>query len=203
VGLCKIIAEESVATGVRRVVALTGPRALQRIRDSENLLKELMGHLKTTQPEDLPRRVTALQEELREAKKQLEAETSKSVAENAEELFTSAEEVGGVKIIAQKTDLTNRDTLREFIDRLRGKGRSVAIVLGSASDGKVALTAAVSKDLVQRGISAADCVRTAAKIVGGGGGGRPDLAEAGGKHPEKLAEAIAEGAKFYRLKLGA
>ncbi len=151
----------------------------------------------------MPRRLVALQDELREAKKQLEAETSKSVAENAEELFAKAEEVGGVKIIAQKTDLTNRDTLREFIDRLRGKGRSVAIVLGSASDGKVALTAAVSKDLVQRGISAADCVRTAAKIVGGGGGGRPDLAEAGGKHPEKLAEAIAEGAKFYRLKLDA
>jgi alanyl-tRNA synthetase len=203
VGICKVVSEESVATGVRRVVALTGPRALQKIRDAENLLKNLMGHLKTTQVEDLPRRVVALQDELREAKKKLEAETSKSVAENAEELFTRAEEVGGVKIIAQKTDLTNRDTLREFIDRLRGKGRSVAIVLGSESDGKVALTAAVSKDLVQRGISAADCVRTAAKIVGGGGGGRPDLAEAGGKHPEKLAEAIAEGAKFYRLKLGA
>lgn len=203
VGLCKIVSEESVATGVRRVVALTGPRALQRIRDTENLLKDLMGHLKATQPEDLPRRVAALQDELREAKRQLDAQTSKSVAENAEELFTSAEEIGGVKIIAQKTEVTNRDTLREFIDRLRGKGRSVAIVLGSASDGKVALTAAVSKDLVERGISAADCVRTAAKIVGGGGGGRPDLAEAGGKHPEKLAEAIAEGAKFYRLKLGA
>ncbi len=136
-------------------------------------------------------------------KKQLEAQTSESVAEAAEELFAKAEEVGGVKIIAQTTDVTNRDTLREFIDRLRGKGRSVAIVLGSATDGKVALTAAVSKDLVQRGISASDSVRTAAKIVGGGGGGRPDLAEAGGKHPEKLAEAIAEGAKFYRLKLGA
>jgi alanyl-tRNA synthetase len=203
VGFCKIVSEESVATGVRRVVAMTGPRALQRIRDTENLLKELMGQLKSTQPEDLPRRLTALQDELRDVKKQLEAQTSESVAEVAEELFAKAEEVGGVKIIAQTTDVTNRDTLREFIDRLRGKGRSVAIVLGSASDGKVALTAAVSKDLVQRGISASDCVRTAAKIVGGGGGGRPDLAEAGGKHPEKLAEAIAEGAKFYRLKLGA
>ena len=121
----------------------------------------------------------------------------------AEDLFDKAEEVGGVKIIARATDLTNRETLREFIDRLRGKGRSVAILLGSATDGKVSLTAAVSKDLVARGISASDCVRTAAKIVGGGGGGRPDLAEAGGKHPEKLADAIAEGAKFYRLKLGA
>jgi alanyl-tRNA synthetase len=203
VGFCKIVSEEPVAKGVRRVVAMTGPRALQRIRDTENLLKELVGLMKTPQPEDLPRRIVALQDELRDVKKQLEAQTSESVAEVAEELFAQAEEVGGAKIIARATDVTNRETLREFIDRLRGKGRSVAILLGSATDGKVSLTAAVSKDLVQRGISASDCVRTAAKIVGGGGGGRPDLAEAGGKNPDKLAEAIAEGAKFYRLKLGA
>jgi alanyl-tRNA synthetase len=203
VGFCKVVSEEPVAKGVRRVVAMTGPRALQRIRDTENLLKELVGLLKTPQPEDLPRRITALQDELRDVKKQLDARTSESVAEVAEELFAKAEDVGGVKIIARATDVTNRETLREFIDRLRGKGRSVAILLGSATDGKVSLTAAVSKDLVQRGISASDCVRAAAKIVGGGGGGRPDLAEAGGKHPEKLGDAIAEGAKFYRLKLGA
>jgi alanyl-tRNA synthetase len=201
VGFLKIVSEEPVAKGVRRVVAMTGPRALQRVRDTENLLKELVSLLKTPQPEDLPRRVAVLQEELREAKKQLEAQTSQSVAGIAEELFEQAEDVGGVKIIARDTDVTNRETLREFIDRLRGKGRSVAILLGSKSDGKVALTAAVSKDLISRGVSASDAVRAAAKVVGGGGGGRPDLAEAGGKHPEKLADAIAEGAAYYRSKL--
>ncbi|HEV3301960.1 MAG TPA: alanine--tRNA ligase [Planctomycetaceae bacterium] len=201
VGFLKIVSEEPVAKGVRRVVAMTGPRALQRVRDTENLLKELVLLLKTPQPEDLPRRVAVLQDELREAKKQLEAQTSQSVAGIAEELFEQAEEVGGVKIIARDTEVTNRETLREFIDRLRGKGRSVAILLGSKSDGKVALTAAVSKDLISRGVSASDAVRAAAKVVGGGGGGRPDLAEAGGKHPEKLADAIAEGAAYYRSKL--
>jgi alanyl-tRNA synthetase len=201
VGFLKIVSEEPVAKGVRRVVAMTGPRALQRVRDTENLLKELVALLKTPQPEDLPRRVAVLQEELREAKKQLEAQTSQSVAGIAEELFAQAEDVGGVKIIARDTDVTNRETLREFIDRLRGKGRSVAILLGSKSDGKVSLTAAVSKDLISRGVSASDAVRAAAKVVGGGGGGRPDLAEAGGKHPEKLADAIAEGAAYYRSKL--
>jgi alanyl-tRNA synthetase len=201
VGFLKIVSEEPVAKGVRRVVAMTGPRALQRVRDTENLLKELVSLLKTPQPEDLPRRVAVLQEELREAKKQLEAQTSQSVAGIAEELFEQAEDVGGVKIIARDTDVTNRETLREFIDRLRGKGRSVAILLGSKSDGKVSLTAAVSKDLISRGVSASDAVRAAAKVVGGGGGGRPDLAEAGGKHPEKLADAIAEGAAYYRSKL--
>ncbi|HEV7999437.1 MAG TPA: alanine--tRNA ligase [Planctomycetaceae bacterium] len=201
VGFLKIVSEEPVAKGVRRVVAMTGPRALQRVRDAENLLKELVTLLKTPQPEDLPRRVAVLQEELREAKKQLEAQTSQSVAGIAEELFEQAEDVGGVKIIARDTDVTNRDTLREFIDQLRGKGRPVAILLGSKADGKVALTAAVSKDLISRGLSASDAVRAAAKVVGGGGGGRPDLAEAGGKHPEKLADAIAEGAAYYRSKL--
>jgi alanyl-tRNA synthetase len=201
VGFLKIVSEEPVAKGVRRVVAMTGPRALQRVRDTENLLKELVSLLKTPQPEDLPRRVAVLQEELREAKKQLDAQTSQSVAGIAEELFQQAEDVGGVKIIARDTEVTNRETLREFIDRLRGKGRSVAILLGSKSDGKVALTAAVSKDLISRGVSASDAVRAAAKVVGGGGGGRPDLAEAGGKHPEKLADAIAEGAAYYRSKL--
>jgi len=201
VGFLKIVSEEPVAKGVRRVVAMTGPRALQRVRDTENLLKELVLLLKTPQPEDLPRRVAVLQEELREAKKQLEAQTSQSVAGIAEELFEQAEDVGGVKIIARDTEVTNRETLREFIDRLRGKGRSVAILLGSKSDGKVALTAAVSKDLISRGVSASDAVRAAARVVGGGGGGRPDLAEAGGKHPEKLADAIAEGAAYYRSKL--
>jgi alanyl-tRNA synthetase len=201
VGFLKIVSEEPVAKGVRRVVAMTGPRALQRVRETENLLKELVALLKTPQPEDLPRRVAVLQEELREAKKLLEAQTSQSVAGIAEELFEQAEDVGGVKIIARDTEVTNRETLREFIDLLRGKGSPVAILLGSKADGKVALTAAVSKDLIARGISASDAVRAAAKVVGGGGGGRPDLAEAGGKHPEKLADAIAEGAAYYRSKL--
>jgi len=201
VGFCKIVAEEPVAKGVRRVVAMTGPRALQRIRDTENLLKELVTLMKTRQPEDLPRRITVLQDELRELKKKLDAQTSQSVAEVADEFLAQAEQVGGVKIIARSTEVTNRDTLREFIDRLRGKGGPVAILLGSAADGKVALTAAVSKELIGRGLSASDCVRAAAKIVGGGGGGRPDLAEAGGKNPEKLAEALTEGAQYYRSKL--
>ena len=121
VGFCKIVSEEPVAKGVRRVVAMTGPRALQRIRDAENLLHELVGLLKTPQPEDLPCRVAALQEELREAKKLLNAQTSQSVAGVADDLFAKAEDVGGVKIIAHDTEVTNRDTLREFIDRLRGR----------------------------------------------------------------------------------
>jgi alanyl-tRNA synthetase len=200
VGICKIVAEEPVAKGVRRIVALTGPRALERIREAENLIKELGGLLKAP-PEELPRRVASLQDEVRDLKKQLGAQTAKSVAAVADEFFDQGEDVGGVKIIARATDVTQRETLRELIDLLRGKGRPVAILLGSALDGKAALTAAVSKDLIPRGISASDCVRAAAKAVDGSGGGRPDLAEAGGKKPENLPQAINEGANYYRSKL--
>jgi alanyl-tRNA synthetase len=203
VGLCKIIAEEPVAKGVRRVVAMTGPRALQRIRDIETLQKEMSVLLKTPQAADMPRRISALLDELHGVKKELAAHTTKSLGGTAEAFFSTAEEVGDVKIITQTTNIADRDTLRELIDQIRANHAKVAILIGSAIDGKVALTAAVSKDLTQRGVSASDCVRVAAKIVGGGGGGRPDLAEAGGKNPEKLPQALAAGAEYYRSKLTA
>jgi len=201
VGLCKIISEEPVAKGVRRITALTGPRALANIRETENLLKELVVQLKTPQPQDLPRRIAVLQDELRTAKRELAKQSSQSVSGVVDELIQAADEIGGVRIITHLSDSGSRDTLRDFADQLRGKVDSVALLLGTAVDGKVALTAAVSKDLVKRGIKASDCIKVAAKLVGGGGGGRPDLAEAGGKNPDKLPEALAAGAEFYREKL--
>jgi alanyl-tRNA synthetase len=200
VGLCKISHEEPVAKGVRRVTALTGAKALHRIRETEDVLRELVALLKTPQPEDLPRRVQVLQDELRAARRELDQQATQSVAGTVDELIAAAETVGGVRIISHQAD-AKRDTLRDFVDQLRAKSGPVAIVLGTVEDGKVALTAAVSKDLIARGLSASDCVKTAAKIVGGGGGGRPDMAEAGGRFPDKLPEALAAGAKYYREKL--
>ena len=202
VGLCKIIGEEPVAKGVRRITAFTGPRALGKIRDTENLLKELVRLLKTPQPEDLPRRVAVLQKELNEAKQSLAKQTRHSVAGVVEELYANAEQVAGVKIITHLVPDGTREMLRDFADQLRMKG-TAAILLGAVVDGKVALTAAVSKELIQRGVTANDCIKVSAKIAGGGGGGRPDLAEAGGKNPGKLTAALAEGANFYRDRLQA
>ncbi|HUG89267.1 MAG TPA: alanine--tRNA ligase, partial [Planctomycetaceae bacterium] len=202
VGLCKITSEEPVAKGVRRITALTGQKALERLRETEDILKELQSLLKTTQPAELPQRVTALQDELREAKRELAKQTSRSVADVVDDLIAAAETVGSTKIIAHAPEGARRDTLREYIDQIRSKTRSAAILLGTVEDGKVALTAAVTKDLLERGIKASDCVKAAAKLVGGGGGGRPDMAEAGGRFPDKLPEALAEGARFYREALG-
>ena len=198
VGLCKIVAEEAVGTGVRRLTALTGAKALARIREEEALLTRTAALLKAPRPEDIPRRIETLQNELRAAKKSLAEQTRKSVAAIVDELLSAAEEVSGVKLIGYAPENSTRDMLRELADRLRSGKQPVALILGGAIDGKASLLAAVSKDLVKQGLKAGDAVKAAAAKVGGGGGGRPDLAEAGGKHPEGLPEALEAGLEVYR-----
>ncbi len=201
VGFCKITSEEPVAKGVRRITALTGPRALERIRETEDLLDEMVKLLKTPQPSDLPRRVEVLQQELRDANQALAKQSSQSVAGTIDELLAAAEEVDGVKIVACVPENGTREVLRDYADQLRSKNIPIAIVLGAEVDGKAALLTCVSKGLIERGVKASDCIKVAAKVAGGGGGGRPDMAEAGGKKPENLEQAVDEGAKFYREKL--
>ncbi len=203
VGLFKIVGDEPVAKGVRRVTALTGPKALQRIRETEDVLKRLMALLKTPRPDELTRRVESLLAEVKEARRQMSQVASQTAQSLAEQLVQSAETVNGVAVVAHQLDGADRETMRELVDQIRAKAGQAAILLGTVRDGKVALTAAVSKDLAKQGVNAAECVRTAAKVVGGGGGGRPDMAEAGGKLPEKLPEALKAGADYYRSKLQA
>ena len=198
IGLCKIVNEEPVAKGVRRITAVTGHKALQRVRESENLLKELVALMKTPQPEDLPRRIAVLQDELRDAKKALAQHSAQSITGLVDELIEQAEEVDGVKIITHRAENLDRDELREFADQLREKHPTTAVLLAAEIDGKVALTAAISKSLKDRGLNASNCVKQAAKVVGGGGGGRPDLAEAGGRFADKIDEALQAAAQCYR-----
>ena len=202
VGLCRIVSEEPVAKGVRRVVALTGQKALASVRESEELLKEIAGALKAPQPKDVPRRVAQLQEEVKQLKQQLAAHAKASVADAIGDLLASAETVGDTRIICSRVEEADRETLRDYADQIRKQSKSAAILLAAEIDGKVALLAAVSKDLVAQGVKAGDCVREAAKVVGGGGGGRPDLAEAGGKDPSRIDDALAAAQLFYRTKLG-
>ncbi|HID21561.1 MAG TPA: alanine--tRNA ligase, partial [Planctomycetaceae bacterium] len=183
VGLCKIIGDEPVAKGVRRITALTGPKALERIRATEDLLQRLATLLKTPQPDDLPRRVEMLLEELRQAKRAMTQVASQSMESLADDLVAQAERVNGVAIVTHAVERADRETLRELVDHVRAKAGEAAVLVGTVIDGKVALTAAVSREPAKQGLSAAECVRRAAKVVGGGGGGRPDMAEAGGKQP--------------------
>ncbi|QDT35460.1 alanine--tRNA ligase [Thalassoglobus polymorphus] len=198
VGVFRIESEENVAAGVRRIVASTGKKALERIRDQEELLKEVAQQLKAPQFEDLPRKVSLLQDELKTLKQQLTQFTKASVKDAVSHLLENAEQVGDAKVVCHHLKDVDRETLREYADQLRQKGKSIAVLLGAEIDGKVALLAAVSKDLVKQGVKAGDCVREAAKIVGGGGGGRPDLAEAGGKDASKIDSALVKGAEIYK-----
>ena len=201
VGMCRLIRDELVAAGVRRITCFTGPKALARIRETESLVRDAAALVKA-QPDELLRKIESLQSELRDAKKELAKHTVASLSDMAAQLVAKAETIGGVKLIVHHAVDCPRDALKDFVDRIREKAPSCAILLGLEHEGKAAFISAVSKDvLVSKGLSASDCVKTAAKICGGGGGGRPDLAEAGGKDPSKILEALEAGAAYCRGKL--
>lgn len=202
VGFCKVVSEESVAKGVRRVTAYTGPKATQKIRADENLLKEVALAVKAPRLEDAPQRVGALLDELRELKKELQKQSSQSAATLVETLLAAAAKVGETTVVTALVEAADTDAIRGLIDQIRRKSPSAAVLIGSVSDGKVILIAGLSQDLVAKKLNASDWVKAAAKAVGGGGGGRPDLAQAGGKSPEKLGQAIEDGKKYLLEKLG-
>ncbi len=199
VGLCRITSEEPVAKGVRRITAITGPKALQKGRETDELVAQLQRQLKATQPADLITRVDALQQEVRSLNRQIAELTASVVSDAIGELAETAETVGGVKIIARKLSGVSREALRDYVDQLRDKHSPIAVVLGAEIDGRVALIAAVSKPLVKdKNLHAGNAVKQAALVAGGSGGGRPDMAEAGAKLVEKLDEAVLAGASCFR-----
>ncbi len=202
IGLCRITSEEPVAKGVRRITAVTGPLALQKGRQADDLLRRLQRLLKAPKASDLPDRVAALQDQLRTLKTQLAELTSASVAESLEHIVADGEQVDGILLVGRRIEGASRDMLRDYADQLRERHSPIALILGSEIDGKVALIAAVTKSLVkERGLNAGQAVRAAAQAAGGGGGGRPDLAEAGARQTDRLPDAIAAGLAAYREQL--
>ena len=189
IGLFKVTDEGAVASGVRRIEAVTGAPALAHVGREEAALRESAGLLKIP-PLELPRRLATLLEDQKRLEKQLAQLESKLARSQAQDLVASARQVAGVPVLAARLDGLDPDGLRSVMDTLRDRLPSGVIVLGSAVDGKVSLVAAVSKDLMKR-FPAGRLVQEVAKVVGGGGGGRPDLAQAGGKDPSKLDDALA------------
>jgi len=189
VGLFKIVGEESVAAGTRRITALTGRGALAHVRKAEALLHETAAALKVPVTE-LPQRVEAMAKELRTLRKQASAGTKSGVS--VETLLADAVEQAGIRVVAAEVPGANANILREHIDQLRRKASPIAVMLGCREGEKVLLVAGISRELEQKGASAVEWVRDAAHLIGGSGGGRADMAQAGGKHPDKLPEALAE-----------
>ena len=194
IGLVKIIHEESVSAGTRRVVAITGRRALERFQQAEATLTDLANTLKVPVP-DLPSRLNSLTKELKALKRQ--AATNKPDI-SIDELLNSAEEVDGVRIVIADTKGCDAAAMRQCIDQLRRKASPIAVLLGSSDNGKVTLVAGISREVESKGVSAGSWIREPASLVGGRGGGRPDLAQAGGKLSTKLPEALARAKQEIR-----
>jgi alanyl-tRNA synthetase len=172
---------------VRRIEALTGPEAVRTVRFHDRVLHETAGLLRAA-TEAVPGAVAALQDKARQAAKAGSANGAVDVSS----LASRAGPVDGAVVLAEVVEAPDAKALLDLADRVKGKlGESAAVVLGCAVDGRVHLVASVAPALVQRGVKAGAIVREAAQIAGGGGGGRDTMAQAGGRDPEKLGDAIA------------
>jgi len=188
IGVLKIVSEESVAAGVRRIEAVTGIGALEHYQHQANTLRELAGRLNVGEDSVLAS-VEKLTQTARNLEKELEAQKRKGALNQLDELFAQAKTIKGVKVVYGEVGNVDRDGLRQLVDSLRQKLGSGVVVLGMPEDGKVALIAGVTKDLTAK-VHAGKLIQALAKQVGGSGGGRPDLAEAGGKDTSALKNAL-------------
>jgi alanyl-tRNA synthetase len=186
IGLVRVVGEESVSAGTRRVTAVTGMKALERFRDAENSLAEAASTLKVP-PAELPSRLASIMKEVRELKK---SKPTAAKGASVEELLSSAADVGGTRVVVASLGAADAAEMRQAIDLLRRKASPIAVLLAAADGEKVTLVAGISRELEARGISAGNWIKGAASAVGGKGGGRPDLAQAGGKLVDKIDEAL-------------
>ncbi|MBO7708386.1 MAG: alanine--tRNA ligase [Thermoguttaceae bacterium] len=200
IGLCKIVSDESVSAGTRRITAVTGAGALDRVRKMESTVLSLAGQLKV-KADDVLSRITALLAEQKKLAKEIET-LKRQNGVSADELLAGAEKAGGVDAVLKVLKDQDAGALRDVIDAIRQKSKRTAVLLANVDEknGKATLFAAFSKDLVADGYNAVDWVKAAAKKVQGGGGGRPDLAQAGGKNPAGAADAIAEAKAWLESK---
>ena len=194
VGLFRFRAETGVASGIRRVEAVTGEGALNWVRQRERVLKD-MGRILKGSEEDALERLEKLLSRQHELEKQLDQLQSQLAVSQSDDLASHVRQTNGVNVIASRVEGVDQKALREMADTLRDKHHPAVVVLGATNGAKVSLLAAVSKDLVQQ-YHAGKIIKAIAPLVGGGGGGRPDFAQAGGKDPTRLDEALQ---KVYEL----
>ncbi|MDH3388684.1 MAG: alanine--tRNA ligase, partial [Gammaproteobacteria bacterium] len=199
IGLFKIVLETGIASGIRRIEAVTGETAVKRFIDSESRLDTAAHTLKASRDDLLPR-IEQLQASNRALEKQLESLKSKLAAQTGGDLASMAQEVNGIKVLATKLDGASVKTLRETVDQLKNKLGAAAVVLASSEDGKVSIIAGVTREESGR-VKAGDLANFVAEQCGGRGGGRPDMAQAGGNQPENLAAALDSVVPWVRSQL--
>jgi alanyl-tRNA synthetase len=188
IGLCKVIAEGSISAGVRRIEAVTGSGALETFRSTWSALSNTASYVQSTVP-GVAERVAQLVEERSALKKEIDHLKTKLAQAQSGDLESQAREIKGARVLAVRVDGFDRSQLRALADSLRNKWKSAVIVLAAVEDGNVSIVSAVTKDLTAK-VHAGKLAGSVAQAVGGKGGGRPDMAEAGGKEPEKLGAAL-------------
>jgi alanyl-tRNA synthetase len=201
IGIFAIVSEGSSAANVRRVEAITGPAAIDWFRERSDALTQAGAALGS--PREPLRAAERAAERLTELERRAAEAERRSAGEEADELASTAADIGGVKVVTAQRDGVDQRALLNLADRVKAKLGEGAVVLGGVSDGRVALVASFTGGAVERGLSAAEIIRGAAEVMGGGGGGRDDVAQAGGRDPERLDDALAAAREAIARALGA
>jgi len=200
IGIFKIVSESGIGAGVRRIEAVTSKEAYELLRQEELRLREVAQIVKAPQLKETVSRVEQLQAQLREVQKENEALASKLANQQAGDIFKDVKEVNGLSYIAAQVNVKDMNQLRQLADQWKQKATSQVLVLATTANEKVNLLAAVSPEGLEKGLKAGDLIKAIAPKVGGGGGGRPDMAQAGGKNPEGIPTALAEVATWLASK---
>ncbi|MCF6465665.1 alanine--tRNA ligase [Clostridium sp. Cult2] len=190
IGLFKIISESSIASGIRRIEAITGRAVYEYMEELEEDINQIT-HIIRTNRKDMIDRIKNITEELKERDREIDSLKSKMATSIADEIINTKVEINGINIITYKVDNMDMNSLRNLGDEIRNALDTCVIVLASVDKGKLSFVSMVTKDLVERGIHAGNLIKEVAKITGGGGGGRPDMAQAGGKDITKIEEALS------------
>jgi alanyl-tRNA synthetase len=199
IGFFKVVSEGGIAAGIRRIEAVTADTAIGVAQAEHQQLQEIAVSLRA-QPQEIGGKIAQLQDNVKELEKELARLKSKLAAAQGGDLTAKAQDVKGVKVLAIALDNADAKILRETLDQIKDKLQSAAIVLGTVMDGKVSLVAGVTADQTNK-IKAGELVNFVAQQVGGKGGGRPDMAQAGGTDPSKLAQALNSVAQWVREKI--
>ncbi|RBR49374.1 alanine--tRNA ligase [Enterococcus faecalis] len=192
IGIFKIVSESGIGAGVRRIEAVTSKEAYQLLQEEERQLKEIATLVKSPQLKEVVTKTEQLQQQLRDLQKENEQLAGKLANQQAGDIFKDVKEVNGVRYIAAQVNVKDMNQLRQLADQWKQKELSDVLVLATAQDKKVSLLAAMTEDMNGKGLKAGDLIKAIAPKVGGGGGGRPDMAQAGGKNPAGIADALAE-----------
>lgn len=197
----QIVSDSSIGAGLRRLEAVTGPEAERLIEERADTVAALAQRFRVPAGE-IGGRIDALEAQLTDAQRRIEEQRRAASSGAADTLVDRAEDIGGVRVLGAVVEAESSDDLRAMADRLRRQLGSAVVILGAAPEGRPALLVAATDDVVERGVRADEVVREGAASIGGRGGGRPNLAQAGGRDASKLAEAVEVATRRVRELLG-